>query len=139
MKNSANPISFMRKGWTLIELLVVIAIVLIIVSILSVSILLTIERARISRFVEEVRSIKTAVKMYYLDTKCLPALCGYPDYYSNGFRFLLEQRGVQGWRGLYISKKPIIIYGKYYDLLSPWGTYMWILSLEDDYYPTPQS
>jgi len=85
----------MRKGFTLIELIVVVAIIIILAAILLPFIINRIEDSRISRMTGEIRSLKTAVLLYYNDLNVFPDT--WDDLVNNG---PTNPR----WRGPYIEK-----------------------------------
>ncbi len=104
----------MKRGFSLIELLIVVAIIVILVAILSPFFFGLTEKARIAREIMEIRTLKEAVMMYYNDTGRLPEAEG-----GYMFSYLLEDKGVPGWRGPYLNKLPPSAQGVY---LTPWGT-----------------
>ena len=61
-----------KKGFTLIELLVVIAIIIVLAAILLPYIINRVEDSRISRMTGEIRTLKTAVLLYYNDLGVFP-------------------------------------------------------------------
>lgn len=87
----------MKKGFTLIELLVVIAIIIILAAILLPYIINRVEESRISRMAGEIRSLKTAILLYYNDLAIFPN--SWDDLSNNG---PTNPR----WRGPYIEKIP---------------------------------
>ena len=107
-----------RKGFPLIELIVSLVIVLILSAILLPVIFNYIESARISRFLQEIRTLETASVAYYYDTGVLPQPT---SYYS--FDVFVRDPGISGWRGPYLSRSQFkIVGGDTY--LSPWNTKM---------------
>lgn len=84
-----------RKGFTLIELLVVIAIIIILAAILLPYIINRVEESRISRMIGEIRSLKTAMLLYYNDLGLFPN--SWDDLLTNG---PTNQR----WKGPYIER-----------------------------------
>lgn len=87
----------MKKGFTLIELLVVIAIIIILAAILLPYIINRVEESRISRMTGEIRSLKTAVLLYYNDLTIFPNT--WDDLANNG---PTNPR----WKGPYIERIP---------------------------------
>ncbi|MEM0333711.1 MAG: prepilin-type N-terminal cleavage/methylation domain-containing protein [Candidatus Aenigmatarchaeota archaeon] len=85
----------MKKGFTLIELLVVIAIIIILAAILLPYIINRVEESRISRMAGEIRSLKTAMLLYYNDLSVFPD--SWDDLVSNG---PTNPR----WKGPYIER-----------------------------------
>ncbi len=111
------------KGLCLIELLVVIVIILILSVILSVWVTQALENSRIAREIAEIRTLKKAVMMYYLDTGKLPeAPAGYR------FDYLIKDMGVPNWRGPYLNRLPESSSGVY---LTPWHTRFTFVKLDD--------
>lgn len=62
-----------RRGFTLIELLIVIAIILILIAIALPNFLEAQIRAKVTKAKGEIRTLGTAMEMYYLDFKTYPA------------------------------------------------------------------
>ncbi|MEN3014558.1 MAG: prepilin-type N-terminal cleavage/methylation domain-containing protein [bacterium] len=85
----------MKRGFTLIELLVVIAIIIILAAILLPFITNRVEDSRISRMIGEIRSLKTAVLLYYNDLNIFPDT--WNDLVNNG-------PTNANWRGPYIER-----------------------------------
>ncbi len=85
----------MKKGFTLIELLVVIAIIIILAAILLPYIINRVEESRISRMTGEIRSLKTAMLLYYNDLNIFPN--SWDDLLTNG---PTNPR----WKGPYIER-----------------------------------
>jgi prepilin-type N-terminal cleavage/methylation domain-containing protein len=102
----------MRKGFTLIELVVVIAIIIILAAILLPFIINRIEDSRISRMTGEIRSLKTAVLLYYNDLNVFPN--SWDDLVNNG---PTNPR----WRGPYIEKTTNSTTATFAEA-SPWKT-----------------
>ncbi|MFN3478736.1 MAG: prepilin-type N-terminal cleavage/methylation domain-containing protein [bacterium] len=84
-----------KKGFTLIELLVVIAIIIILAAILLPYIINRVEESRISRMTGEIRSLKTAMLLYYNDLGLFPNT--WDDLVNNG---PTNPR----WKGPYIER-----------------------------------
>ena len=75
-----------NKGFTLIELLVVIAIIGVLASIVTSSLSSARAKARDARRESDIKSIQTALEMYYLDNGHYPALqAGLPRYWSHSY------------------------------------------------------
>ena len=111
------------------ELVVVLAILIILSAILFSVSAKWIEKARISRFLQEVRAIETASMEFYADVGRLPiAKPSYDStygYYYWRFDELVNPSGIPGWRGPYLSKKQVKdLWGNDNGYLSPWGTQM---------------
>lgn len=87
----------MKKGFTLIELLVVIAIIIILAAILLPYIINRVEESRISRMTGEIRSLKTAMLLYYNDLSVFPNT--WDDLVNNG-------PANPRWKGPYIERIP---------------------------------
>ncbi len=85
----------MKKGFTLIELLVVIAIIIVLAAILLPYIINRVEESRISRMTGEIRSLKTAMLLYYNDLNVFPNT--WDDLVNNG---PTDPR----WKGPYIER-----------------------------------
>lgn len=62
-----------KKGFTLVELLVVISIIGILTTLLMVNFVGTREKANDSKKVQDLNSIKNALRMYYNDNQVYPA------------------------------------------------------------------
>jgi len=92
----------MKKSFTLIELIVVIAIIAILAAIIAPNAFKAIEKAKISRAIGDIKSLKTALEMYHVDTgQWLPSDGGHP--YSLDYNSLLEDDGTAGWDGPYLQ------------------------------------
>ncbi|MBU1113424.1 MAG: type II secretion system protein GspG [Candidatus Omnitrophica bacterium] len=109
------------KSFTLIELIVVIAIIAILAAIIAPNAFKAIEKAKISRAIALMKTVKTAFLAYRADTGQWP-----PDY--NGydplgtFNALLDDSGVSGWDGPYLEN-----YGTH-----PWGGGIGYFCLQDN-------
>jgi len=96
----------MKKGFTLIELIVVIAIIAILAAIIAPNAFKAIEKAKISKAVADMKTIKTGVLTFYADTG------GYPDRTSwvkdSGLMKNEDTGGnpFSGWDGSYLEKSP---------------------------------
>ncbi|MEN3014561.1 MAG: prepilin-type N-terminal cleavage/methylation domain-containing protein [bacterium] len=101
-----------KQGFTLIELLVVVAIIIILAAILLPYLINRVEDSRISRMIEEIRSLKTAVLLYYNDLSIFPNT--WDDLVSNG-------PTNANWRGPYIEKIPPTTTATW-NQASPWKT-----------------
>lgn len=105
-----------RFAFTLVELLVVIGIIGILVAIALPSAFKAIEKAKVSRLLAEVKAIKTAGYVYYVDTGDWPKWGeefydpGANDNY--GFKYFMESDGSGKWNGPYLEKAPTY---------TPWG------------------
>lgn len=69
----------MKKGFTLVELLVTIAIIAVLTAILLPNFLGARERAKDAQRIEDLGSIKTALRMYYNDFQSYPPGTGITD------------------------------------------------------------
>jgi prepilin-type N-terminal cleavage/methylation domain-containing protein len=85
-----------KKGFTLIELLVVIAIIIVLAAILLPYIINRVEDSRISRMIGEIRSLKTAMLLFYND------LNSFTDNWNNLVVNFTPPH--PNWRGPYIEK-----------------------------------
>lgn len=132
----------LSKSFTLIELIVVIAIIAILAAIIAPNVFKAIEKAKISRTVADMKSIKTAVLSYYADTGSWPN----SHYIRDNTSSLLTDPGIAGWDGPYLekiaqsplSRQPGIggcpVFGYYYvwwDRSSS-GTYSCYFDLDED-------
>jgi type II secretion system protein G len=107
-----------RKGFTLIELLVVIAILAVLATLLLANLNSARERARDAQRKSDLRSIKTALALYYADNGTYPASDG--SYHIMG----CGNSGVDQctWGGQFYSKSTL---------------YMSIIPLDPQYNNTP--
>ncbi|MFH1404663.1 MAG: prepilin-type N-terminal cleavage/methylation domain-containing protein [Patescibacteria group bacterium] len=93
-----------QKAFTLIELLVVIAIIAILSSIVYSKISSSIVSTKVSRSVMEVDRIQEAFKLFEADTGAWPARCRIQNNCSVTIDPFLNNLGVNGWKGPYITK-----------------------------------
>ena len=107
-----------KKGFTLIELLVVIAIIIILAAILLPYIINRVEDSRISRMIGEIRTLKTAMLLYYNDLNVFPN--SWDDLVVN------STTPNPNWRGPYIEKVPDSTTAVWANS-SPWKTNMRII------------
>lgn len=107
-----------KKGFTLIELLVIVAIIIILAAILLPYIINRIEDSRISRMTGEIRSLKTAVLLYYNDLNVFP----------NSWNDLVVNSNPPNinWKGPYIEKISNTTTATW-PASSPWKTNMRII------------
>jgi len=113
----------MKKTFTLIELIVVIAIIAILAAIIAPNAFKAIEKAKVSRFAQDVRAIRAAAMAFYADTGQWPADNdggATQDPTTLGKGFINNDNGsgslIEGWDGPYVEKWP----------LNPWGgIYYW--------------
>ena len=135
----------MRKSFTLVELIVVIAIIAILAAIIAPNAFRAIEKAKIARTAEDLKTIKKAVLSYYADTGTWPNC----HYIRDTSSCLLSDPGVAGWNGPYLEKvgrSPLAkppgthgcpVFGYYYvwwDRSSS-GTYSCYFDLDEDGHP----
>lgn len=95
----------MKRGFTLIELIVVIAIIAILATIIAPNAFKAMERAKVSKVLEDYRAVKGATMAYYADTGVWPG-----DGVTTAG--LVASDGQTGWDGPYIDKWPA---------QAPWG------------------
>ena len=62
----------MRRGFTLIELLVVLAVLLLLAALTGPPVLAMVERGRVGRVVEDLRTVEVALEAYRTDHGCYP-------------------------------------------------------------------
>ncbi len=99
-----------RRAFTLVELLVVIAIIGILAAIIAPNAFKAVEKAKIERIVQDIRTIKAAGYLYYADTGDWPKAGqdwydpGAADHY--GFDPFLKDDGSDGWDGPYLEEYP---------------------------------
>jgi general secretion pathway protein G len=112
----------MKNSFTLIELIVVIAIIAVLAAIIAPNAFRAIEKAKISSLESDVKTFKSVLYAYYVDTGAWPkgiatdpACMGCFIYGSEpSAPYLMENtENVFGWDGPYIEKMK----------LSPWGTW----------------
>src|SRR3989338_5670480 len=93
------------KGFTLIELIVVIAIIAILGAIISPNAFRAIEKARVSAFVADYKTVKNALLSYYSDTG------RWPTNYQDLNPILITGAGqASGWDGPYVEKLEKILW-----------------------------
>lgn len=111
-----------KKGFTLIEILIVVAVIGILATIITINIVGAQEKAKVSKAVTQVDTVKKAVKMYYADTFDWPSTCRnianssftQCDNATNAKDPFLVANGVARWNGPYIN-------GGIYNMAHPWG------------------
>lgn len=91
-----------KKGFTLVELLLVVTIIGILAGAVFVNLTGQSKRAKIQRAKSDITMISSALTLYEM------AVGEYPD----DLRDLVEDPGVDGWNGPYLTKKTF---------LDPWG------------------
>jgi type II secretion system protein G len=111
-----------KKGFTLIELLVVIAIIIILAAILLPYIINRVEDSRISRMIGEIRTLKTAMLLFYNDLNL------FPDTWN---KLVVNTPPNPNWRGPYIEKVPNSTTNTWANS-SPWRTNMRIITQTDN-------
>lgn len=90
-----------RRGFTLVELLLVVTIIGILAGAVLVNIRGHSKRARVQRAKTDIANIGSALSIYEM------TVGDYPEDLQD----LMEDPGVDGWNGPYLTKKP----------LDPWG------------------
>ena len=113
----------MKKAFTLIELIVVIAIIAILAAIIAPNAFKAIEKAKITRVVADLKSMKTAALAYYADTgrwplekpagdPTTPPCSGGGPWVEVYNSSLMEDTGISGWDGPYLDNP---------NVATPWG------------------
>lgn len=122
-----------KRAFTLIEIIVVIAVIGILAAMIVPNAFRVIEKSKIARAVEDMRTIRTGAMGYYADTGTFPLLNIGDARRASGMGFISDDDGngnpVWGWDGPYIDKWPN----------NPWGTssgftnqYYWDADLSGD-------
>ncbi len=83
------------SGFTLVEVLVVVTIIGMLATVTTLAVVRHMDKAREASTRETIRVLKAALNIYYIDTGRYPAML-------NG---LLQDDGLQGWKGPYIEKE----------------------------------
>lgn len=95
-----------KFSFTLIELIVVIAIIAILAGIIVPASFKAIEKSKISKTIEDYKSVKTAALSYYADVGQWPATCNCNGSGSCSQGFIINDNS-SGWDGPYIESWPI--------------------------------
>lgn len=116
-----------RRAFTLIELIVVIAIIAILAAVIAPNAFKAVEKAKITRGMGDMNSIKTAAMAFYGDTGTWPLRGISDDRRSSGMGFVNNNDGngnpVPDWEGPYLQKWATNPWG---DIHSAWGNkYYW--------------
>jgi general secretion pathway protein G len=123
-----------NRAFTLIELIVVIAIIAILSAIIAPNAFRAIEKAKITRAVGDMRTIKTAAMAFYGDTGTWPLKGIGDDTRSSGKGFVTNDDGysntVPNWDGPYLQRWPVNPWGS---TGSAWGNkYYWDADMSGD-------
>ncbi|MBU2473128.1 MAG: type II secretion system protein GspG [Candidatus Omnitrophica bacterium] len=95
----------MKRSFTLIELIVVIAIIAILAAIIAPNAFRAIEKAKISKAVSDLKSIKTAVYSLYADTGHWPISSNIPKFVWET-SLMSDIDSWPGWDGPYLGRNP---------------------------------
>ena len=96
-----------QRGFTMMEMIGVIAVIAILASVATPLIINSIRDARISSFVSDVNTMRTAVARFFQDTGDFPTR-HQPDSTNDGQQILLRNstnNPISGWNGPYIDKQ----------------------------------
>jgi type II secretion system protein G len=116
-----------KRAFTLIELIVVIAIIAILAAVIAPTAFVAIEKSKIAKATDDMKTLKTAAMSYYADTGTWPLIGLGGAVRSSGKGFVNNDNGtgveVRGWDGPYLSRWPVNPWGK---VGSAWGNqYYW--------------
>lgn len=113
--------SALRKqaGFTLVEMIGVLAVIAILASVAAPRILESIEDAKVSTFVQQVKALEGAVAKYNANTGLWPTMITTSDPSTNPHHHQLlinasNSAGddIAGWQGPYVAKEPTNPFGK---------------------------
>jgi prepilin-type N-terminal cleavage/methylation domain-containing protein len=95
----------MKKSFTLIELIVVIAIIVVLAAIIAPNAFRATEKAKISRIVADLKTIKAASMTFYTDTGkwILSVIGGYGPIKGNHPLLVNPDPVIAGWDGSYLE------------------------------------
>ena len=103
----------MKQSFTLIELIVVIAIIAILAAIIAPNAFRAIEKAKIAKTTSDLKTLKTAVLTYRIDTGVWPCFSTAPGWSCDGNHItnsshclLTKPVDVNGWDGPYLEGIP---------------------------------
>ena len=102
-----------QEGFTLVEMIGVLAVIAILASVATPRIMESIEDAKVSKFIQQVKLLEGAVSKYYADTGTWPNLYSTQDIATNPHQHQLMKNAangsgatVNGWQGPYLDREP---------------------------------
>ena len=108
-----------QAGFTLVEMIGVLAVIAILASVAAPRIMESIEDAKASTFVQQVKTLEGAVAKYNADTGLWPNMTPSSDSATNPHHHQLIMNAsnaagddIAGWQGPYLSKEPTNPFGK---------------------------